>query len=270
MKSVVITGSSKGIGLGMCLEFLKRGCSVQVSSRKKADVDAAVQNFSDQFGLEKVTGLTCDVTDSKQVQALWDAAAAKFGKVDIWINNAGASNTALPMWDVDPDEIKTVITTNIIGHLYGIRTAMKGMLKQGFGQIYNFYGFGSGDEKKPASLGVYGATKRAIRYITELLIEEAQNTPVKVGSLMPGTVITELMIKAISTMSAQEREMLKKSFNIVGDTVETVAPFLVDEILRNDKNGTVINWMTEEKFKARMQNPYYQTRDLFSELKLDA
>lgn len=269
MKSVVITGSSKGIGLGMCLEFLKHGCSVLVSSRKKADVDIAVKNFSEQFGAEKVIGLTADVTDIAQVQALWDAAVAKFGKVDIWINNAGAVNTTLPVWEVDADEIKTVITTNIVGHLYGVKVAMKHMLEQGSGQIYNFYGFGSNDDKKPGGLGVYGTTKRAIRYLTELLVEEAKDTPVQVGSLMPGTVITELMIKTISTMPDREREMLKKSFNIVGDKVETVALFLVEEILKNNTNGAVINWMTEEKFKERLQDPYYQKRDLFSELNLD-
>ena len=270
MKSVIITGSSKGIGLGMALEFLKNDCPVMVSSRRQADVDAAVQDFSAQFGAEKVMGLTCDVTDITQVQALWDAAAAKFGKIDIWINNAGAVNTTLPVWEVDPQEIKTVINTNIVGHLYGVRIAMQGMLKQGFGQIYNFYGFGSGDEKKPGGLGVYGTTKRAIRYLTELLVEEVKDTPIQVGSLMPGTVITELMVKTVSTMPAHQREMLKKNFNIVADKVETVALFLVEEILKNNKNGAVINWMPEEKFKARMQDPYYQTRDLFSELKLDS
>jgi NAD(P)-dependent dehydrogenase (short-subunit alcohol dehydrogenase family) len=269
MKSVVITGSSKGIGFGMCLEFLKRGCAVLVSSRKQADIDAAVNKFSAQFGADKVIGLICDVTDIYKVQALWDAAAAKFGKVDIWVNNAGAVNTTLPVWEVDPEEIRTVINTNIVGHMFGVKVAMKGMLKQGSGQIYNFYGFGSNDDKKPGGLGVYGTTKRAIRYLTELLVEEVKDTPVQVGSLMPGTVITELMIKTISTMPPQQREMLKKSFNIVGDTVETVSEFLVEEILKNDKNGAAINWMTEEKFKARLQDPYYQNRDLFSELKLD-
>ena len=270
MKTIVITGSSKGIGHGMCYEFLKRGCSVLVSSRKKADVDAAVQSFSAQFGQDKAIGLPCDVTDFKQVQSLWDTAAATFGRVDIWINNAGAVNTTLPVWEVDPDEIKTVINTNIVGHIFGVKVAIKSMLQQGYGQIYNFYGFGSNDDKKPGGIGVYGTTKRAIRYLTELLVEEVKDTPVQVGSLMPGTVITELMIKTISTMPQKDREMLKKNFNIVADNVETVSFFLVDEILKNNKNGAVINWMTEEKFKARMQDQYYQTRDFFSALKLDA
>ena len=80
MKSVVITGSSKGIGLGMCLEFLKRGCSVLVSSRKQADVDAAVTEFSAQFGAEKVIGLDLRCDGYTQVQALWDAAAQNSAK----------------------------------------------------------------------------------------------------------------------------------------------------------------------------------------------
>ncbi len=62
----------------------------------------------------------------------------------------------------------------------------------------------------------------------------------------------------------------KKALISLADTVETVSEFLVEEILKNNKNGAGINWMTEEKFKARMQDPYYQKRDLFSDLKLDA
>mgnify|MGYP001124065432 CR=1 FL=1 len=269
MANAVITGSSKGIGRGLAEEFLRRGHNVVISGRNEEDIERTVTALNASAGPARAIGQPCDVTQKGQVQALWDAAAAKFVKVAIWVNNAGAVNTTLPVWEVDPDEIKTVINTNIVGHLFGVKVAMKGMLKQGAGQIYNFYGFGSNDDKKPGGLGVYGTTKRAIRYLTELLVEEVKDMPVQVGSLMPGTVITDLMIKTISTMPLQQREMLKKSFNIVGDTVETVSEFLVDEILKNNKNGAVINWMTEEKFKARMLDPYYQTRDLFSELKLD-
>jgi NAD(P)-dependent dehydrogenase (short-subunit alcohol dehydrogenase family) len=268
MKSVVITGSTKGIGSGMAYEFLKRGCSVLISSRSSAAVDAAVQAFAAEFGADRIAGLVCDVTDLRQVQALWDTAENKFGKVDIWVNNAGAVNESRKFWEIDPEEMKTVVLTNIVGHLYGMRVAMQGMLRQGSGQIFNFYGFGSGDEKKPEGLSIYGTTKRAIRYLTETLIEEAKDTPVQIGSLMPGTVITELMVKTIQTMPDQQREALKKGFNIVGDTVETVAPFLVEEILKTEATGAVINWMPEEKFKARMQDPFYLKRDLFSTLNL--
>ena len=81
MKSVVITGSTRGIGLGLAKEFLKRGCSVAISSRSKDKLNQKVKNLGEAFGEDKVIGQPCDVTDSNQVQALWDAARQGFGKV---------------------------------------------------------------------------------------------------------------------------------------------------------------------------------------------
>ncbi|MBW1856581.1 MAG: SDR family NAD(P)-dependent oxidoreductase, partial [Deltaproteobacteria bacterium] len=115
MKSVVITGSSKGIGLGLAKEFLKRECSVTLSARSKNRLDEAVKKLGEEFGADKVMGQTCDVTDITQVQALWDAAKQKFSKVDIWINNAGITNPTRLLWELDPAEIAPVINTNITG-----------------------------------------------------------------------------------------------------------------------------------------------------------
>lgn len=266
MKSVVITGSSKGIGFGLAQEFLKRNYAVVVSSRSQADVNEVQKKFAHTFGADRVIGRACNVTDITQVQKLWDYAVQAFSKVDIWINNAALVNARHRVWEIDSEEIKNVVTTNLVGHMYGCCVAVKGMLSQGFGQIYNSYGFGSGDEKKPEGMSIYATTKRGIRYLTEVLIEDLKDTPVQIGSLMPGTVITGLILKTIQTMPEQEREGIKKIFNIVADTVETVAPFLVDEMIKNDKHGTAVSWMTEEKFKARLQDPVYRNRDLFSEL----
>ena len=266
MHTVVITGSSKGIGKGMAREFLQRGCNVVISARTQSTVDATVGELAAQFDADRVVGTTRDVTDIDQVQALWDLAVRTFGAVSHWINNAGMISDNRRFWEVEPDEMKTVILSNIIGHMYGVRVAMHGMEQQGSGAIYNFYGFGCNDEKQPAGMVTYGITKRAIRYMTECLIEETKDSPILIGSLMPGTVITDLMLKTIRTMPAGQREQLKKSFNIVADTVETVAPYLVEEILKNTTHGAEINWMPMEKFQARLKDPFYQSRDLFSEI----
>ncbi len=100
MKAVVVTGSSKGVGLGLAQEFLKRGCSVTISSRGKGKVEEEVKKLGEEFGSEKVMGKVCDVADSGQVQELWNAAKQRFGRVDIWINNAGIANTAKRVWTV--------------------------------------------------------------------------------------------------------------------------------------------------------------------------
>ncbi len=145
MKTVVITGSSKGIGLGLATEFLKKGFSVVLSGRNEQNLQNAVSALTESYGGDKVAGQPCDVTNIKQVEALWDAAIKLYGRVDIWINNAGITNPTQLLWEVDPSDIDNVINTNITGVIYGTQIALKGMIVQGSGQIYNMEGFGSGD-----------------------------------------------------------------------------------------------------------------------------
>jgi len=264
MKSVVITGSSKGIGLGLSKEFLKRECSVTLSARSKNKLDEEVRKLGEEFGADKVMGQTCDVTDIKQVQALWDAAKQKFNKVDIWINNAGITNPTRLLWELDPAEIVSVINTNITGLIYGSQVALKGMLEQGFGQIYNMEGFGSGDMTRPG-MTIYGTTKRAVRYFTESLIEEAKDKPVQIGTLGPGMVVTDFMLDNLRQMPKKQQEEVKTVYNILADKVETITPFLVENILKNDKTGAKIDWLTPEKSNARFEDEKYLTRDILGE-----
>ena len=267
-RSVVITGSSKGIGLGLAKVFLAEGCSVALSSFEPEELKTIHKTLADEYGSDRVIECKCDVSNIDEMQELWDKAKTTFGKIDIWINNAAVVNEFLDLWEVDPKEISTIVNTNVVGLLYGVRTAMKGMLDQGFGALYNFYGFGSNDERKPAGLTTYGATKRSVRYITECLIEETKDLPITVGALMPGTVITDFILKVIRSSPKESHDAMVKGFNIGADTVETVTDFLAKEVLKNTTHGAEINWLTEEKFMARLKDPYYQNRDLFKELNI--
>ena len=89
MKTVVITGSTRGIGYGLADSFLALNCAVTISSRTPENVEKAVAELAAKHEAERVFGRPCDVTDFEPVQALWDAAQAHFGKIDIWINNQG-------------------------------------------------------------------------------------------------------------------------------------------------------------------------------------
>ncbi len=267
MKAVVITGSTRGIGHGMAIEFLQRGCQVMLSGRSQATVDAEVQRLANQYGADKVSGTSCTVADHKQVKALWDAAYNRFGKVDIWINNAGVTHVTKPLAAMDIDEIKPVIDTNITGMIYGSKIALEGMLKQGFGQIYNMEGHGSNDSKL-AGVSVYGTSKRALRYFTEVLIDETEGTPVQVCFLSPGIVLTDFLINGMRKRPAEELESIKPILNCLADAVETVTPFLVEHILKNDTHGVEIAWLTEEKANERLNSDEYFSRDLFSQFGL--
>ncbi len=264
MKTIVITGSTRGIGLGLAEEFLKRGCRVAISSRSTQALADRLTALGAQYGKDTVCGTACDVADIAQVQALWDAAASRFGTINIWINNAGVTASMRDLPELDPAEIAPVVNTNIAGLMYGSLTALKGMLAQGGGHIYNMYGHGSNDQKV-SGLHIYGATKCAVRYFTEALIQDAEGMPVKVGSLSPGIVVTDFLINDMRVMAPDKLETAKALYNCLADTVETVTPFLVENILKDDKNGTHISWLPEEKVNERFNSEEYCSRDLFSQ-----
>lgn len=267
MKTVVITGSTRGIGFGMAREFLKRDCRVVISSRGKDQVEEKVAVLGAKFGRDCISGIACNVSDSSEVQALWDGAKKQFSTIDIWVNNAGITNSMKSLLELDIAEVAPVVSTNITGLIYGSLIALTGMTKQGFGQIYNFYGHGSNDAKV-SGLHVYGTTKRAVRYFTEALINDAEETPVQVGALSPGIVVTDFLINDMRKMPPEQLETVKALYNCLADTVETVTPFLVESILCNDKNGTEISWLTDEKATERMNSDDYCSRDLFSKYSL--
>ena len=196
MKTVVITGSTRGIGFGLAADFLKHDCNVVVNGRSADVVDRAVQDLAGRCPPDRVWGQPGDMTRYDHVQQLWDAAQSHFGPIDIWINNAGMAHPDLKFWELPRDEIDKTVGLNLIGLMYGCRVAINGMLAQGGGFIYNMYGFGSTGMMR-TGMSIYGSTKRAVNYFTETMVKELANTPVKIGSLSPGMVITDLVSETI-------------------------------------------------------------------------
>ena len=78
MKTIVVTGNTQGIGLGLTHEFLKAGCRVMISSRRSEKVDQVVEELAKEYTPQQVAGIQCDVTDPADVQALWQAALDAF------------------------------------------------------------------------------------------------------------------------------------------------------------------------------------------------
>jgi NAD(P)-dependent dehydrogenase (short-subunit alcohol dehydrogenase family) len=263
MKIVTITGSTRGIGYGLADSFLKLGCAVTISSRTPEAVDKAVAELSTTYGADRVLGQVCDVTDFEQVQALWDTAKARFGQIDIWINNAGLSNPMLKFWEQPPQRLRAVVETNLIGAMYGCKVAVEGMLEQGFGAIYNLEGFGS-DGRKMEGLTLYGITKYALRYLDDSLAKELEGTPVRAGAFRPGMVITELVTGQYEAGS-DEWERAKRVFNIIADRPETVTPWLAERALENDRNGARIAWSSPLKIAMRFLAAPFRKRNLFDE-----
>ncbi|MGB1876721.1 MAG: SDR family oxidoreductase [Rhodospirillaceae bacterium] len=261
MATAVITGSTRGIGLGLAREFLKRGHSVVVSGRSQGAVDEAMTTLAGDVSSEaRAVGFPCDVGDLTQVQSLWDKSVAEFGQVDYWINNAGLIHSYKNITDLPPDDFPRIIQTNITGVIHGTQVATVGMTAQdGGGWIYNMEGFGSDGMTRPG-ITLYGTTKRAVTYFTASAIKEAKGTNVKIGFLNPGIVMTDLGMGDTKDLSKEERRK-KKFLMLIGDTVEDVTSFLVTRVLSNTKHGKRIAWMTTLKLLGRVLVSPFVKRD---------
>ena len=261
MKVVVITGSTRGIGHGMADAFLARGCGVTISGRTATAVEEAVSALATRHDAGRILGQACDVREFDQVQALWDAAAEHYGRVDIWINNACVAQGQSDFWNHTPSKIRSVVETNMTGAMYGAKVALKGMLDQGFGSFYNMEGLGS-DGRQIEGLGLYGTTKRGLAYLTDALIEDTKGTGLVVGALRPGMVATDLLTGQYEG-HPEEWERARRVFDLLADRVETVAPWMVDKVLANTRTGVRFKWLTPWRLAGRFLSAPFRKRDVF-------
>ncbi len=247
---IVITGSTRGLGLRLAREFLSRGCAVMVSGRTGEGVAASLGELRAEFPGAEVHGFPCDTGIYGHVEALWDEAVKRLGGVDHWINNAAITQPIVPIWDLEPELMESVIRTDLLGVLHGARVAMRGMIAQGGGAIWFMEGHGS-DGRIMKGFSVYGASKRALRYVVKALAVEAKGTGVLISALSPGVMITDFTMKRLDRNDRESWERTKRVFNIIADRPETVASFLAPRILAAKKSGTLIAWLTGRKIMFR-------------------
>ena len=246
MKNVVITGSTRGIGLAMAIEFLKAGCRVTISGRggsPRQDLLQALQAYQDTYQY-----VPCDVQNQTDLDSLWNAAVSRFGEVNIWINNAGQNAPHDWIQNTEACYVRRVIDTNIMGMILGSQVAVRGMLAQGHGAVYSMEGLGSNDMIQKKTI-LYGTSKRALTYFMKGLAKELMGTDVIAGRLSPGMMLTDFITKTPDGTAAaiDTDERFRKIFNILADRPETVAAFFVPRILKNTRNDKQIAWLTGAK-----------------------
>lgn len=263
MKTIVITGSSRGIGRGLAESFLARGCRVVLNGRDPEGLEATVRELGAGDAADRIARSAGSVTATGDLERLWETAVRAFGRVDVWINNAGVGHPMQPVWELPESTADRVLDVDLRGTLLGSRVAIRHMLEQGAGHLYNMEGFGS-DGRRRAGLSVYGTAKYGVRYLTRSLADELAGTPVRVSALSPGMVITDFITSQYAGRE-DELERVKPIFNTIADRVETVTPWLADRVLANERSGNTITWLTTPKLLWRFATAWARTRDLFEE-----
>lgn len=261
MATVVITGSSKGLGFALSRLFLENGWNVVINGTKEQRLEDAVQKLKTQVPEGKVLAVKGNVTLLEEMENLGKAALESFGSLDVWINNAGVNQPMKPIWELTEDSIKALLDIDLLGTINGSKAAMNLMKEQHHGAIYNVEGMGSNDSIIKG-LGLYGTTKRAVTYFTRTLAKEAQETGVIVGRLSPGIMLTDFTDNALG---GKEKIALPEKtiqfYRMVGDKPEDVAAFLVKGILHNQKNDAQLVWLTSRKVFWRMLTAKFTKRN---------
>lgn len=266
MKTVVITGSARGLGLEIAKVFRKNNINVVLSDLNEEKLKIAKSTLEKIESNAKISTCICNVTNSTDIKNLIDFAKQEYQNIDIWINNAGVNQPDKPIWELTEEEINLVLDVDLKGTIIASKLIMDTMIKQNSGAIYNIEGYGSNDAKM-LGLSIYGTTKRAITYFTESLAKEseAKNTSVIIGRLSPGIMITDFITNALGDKEKINLpEKTKKVYNILGDYPDVVANFLVNRILINTKNNAHIEWLTTKKAAWRFMTAGFNKRDFFS------
>jgi NAD(P)-dependent dehydrogenase (short-subunit alcohol dehydrogenase family) len=264
MKCVVITGSARGLGLELAKEFRKNDFNIVISDILKEELKKAVILLNEIDSKGKVISVYCDVTSEKDLNHLMDETIGEFGKVDIWINNAGVNQPMKPIWELETSVVDKLIDIDLKSAIIGSKIAMKQMIKQGFGQIYGVEGYGSNDAYM-LGLSVYGTSKRAITYFFRALAKEVDEMKynIQIGLLSPGIMITDFITHSMGNDKFELPEKTKKVYNILGDYPDVISNFLVNKIINNDKNNVRFNWLTNKKASFRFMTCAFNKRDFF-------
>ena len=266
MKTVVITGSARGLGLEMAKVFRQNGLNVVISDLTEEKLKLGKEELEKIESSAQVGTFVCDVTKTNDIINLIEYTKKEFGSIDIWINNAGVNQPDKAIWELTENDINLVLDVDLKGSIMGSKLAMDAMIKQRAGAIYNVEGYGSNDAKM-LGLSIYGTSKRAITYFTESLAKESseRNTNVIIGRLSPGIMITDFITNALGDKEKINLpEKTKKVYNILGDYPNVVAKFLVEEMLKNTKNNAHIEWLTTRKASWRFMTSFFNKRDFFS------
>jgi NAD(P)-dependent dehydrogenase (short-subunit alcohol dehydrogenase family) len=192
VKVAVVTGAARGIGLAVAARFLEDGHRVALLDIDAATLAATAATLEPR---DSVLAIECDVADPGQVAAAIDRIAARFGRIDALVNNAGVA-VFKPLLETTYDEWSRVLAVNLTGPFLCTQACAPVMLASGGGAVVNI---GSISGLRASTLRVaYGTSKAALMHLTKQQAAELGERGIRVNAVAPGPVDTA-MAKAVHT-----------------------------------------------------------------------
>lgn len=224
-KVVVITGASSGLGEATARYLAQHGVKLVLAARRTDRLQKLADDIQ-QAGGETLIVIT-DVSKRSDVDKLIQQTLAKFGKVDVLVNNAGIMPQA-PLDKLKVEEWDAMIDVNIKGVLYGIAAVLPSMIEAKSGHIINLSSVAG--LKVSAGRGtVYSATKFAVKAISEGLRVEMAPHNIRVTTLYPGAVESELKFGSSDPETSQGIQAFYKAYEISADAVAHAVAYAISQ-----------------------------------------
>lgn len=186
-KTVLVTGATSGIGLALVHDLCRRGYRVYATGRSQEALTALQAETG-------CLGSTADLTDPAQAVALYAAAEAALGQVDVLINNAGANHRKALLADTTLEEFELQYALNLRAPYLLGREALKAMVPRGHGYIINVVSTCA--LRHPSPMGIYATMKSGLASLSQVMMKEGQPHGLKVSTLYPGGVDTPFRSEA--------------------------------------------------------------------------
>jgi NAD(P)-dependent dehydrogenase (short-subunit alcohol dehydrogenase family) len=192
---ILITGALTGIGRAAAVAFAKKGAKVVVAGRRDEAGEALVEELR-SFGSE-AEFVKADVRKDEDVRVLVDATVARFGRLDVAVNNAGTEGQVGPITDQTAESFAATFDTNVLGVILSMKHEVRVMQEQGSGSIVNIsstYG-----HEGAAGASVYVGSKHAVEGITKSVALEMAESGVRVNGVAPGPTDTGMLTRFAGT-----------------------------------------------------------------------
>ena len=201
----IITGGGSGIGRGAALSMAQEGATVVIIGRTASKLESVSAEISDAGGTAASYAL--DVADYDAVEQMTADVLDKFGRIDVLVNNAGHSSQHRRLLNTSPEEMRSVIDSNLIGTFFCTKAVVPAMLEAKSGTIINISSLAA-VTPGPFSGFAYGAAKAAVINFTEFLNADLRNTGIRASVVVPGEVATPILDKRPIPPDAAARAMM--------------------------------------------------------------
>jgi glucose 1-dehydrogenase len=223
-KNVIVTGSSRGIGQAVAMEFAKAGYNLVINSRNVDELSASKEEILKAIdGSVEIVTSPGDISQEHVCKRLMDVAEKKLGGLDVLVNNAGINGPEKNTIDISSTEWDKVLDINLKGSFFCSREAIKKMLSQMKRREYSDYSIiniSSVHQTTPMPLAVpYAASKGGMEMLTKTMALEVANKGIRINAIAPGAIATMMNIDILEDEKKIEWKGRTYTFNRIGGKI---------------------------------------------------